>query len=93
MQLASASRNEAKRWQVCRKCGTEMQRHVPSRNHGYIRSLGVPLQELELRLVRHFGERDAHAARLPSPCPVCIPQEHDEGEITEEPGVARISRP
>ncbi len=54
---------------------------------------GVPLQELELCPVRCFGERDAHAARLPSPCPVCIPQEHDEGERTEEPGVAHISRP
>ncbi len=54
---------------------------------------GVPFQELELRLVRRFGERDAHAARLPSPCPVCIPQDHDEGERTEEPGVVCISRP
>ncbi len=54
---------------------------------------GLQFQELELRPVRHFGDQDAHAARLPSPCPVCIPQEDDEGERTGEPGVACISRP
>ncbi len=39
MQPASASRNEAKRWQGCRKCGTKTQRLVPSRNQDYIRNL------------------------------------------------------
>ncbi len=54
--------------------------------------LHIPLQEIELRPVRRFGEQLTQAARLPSPCPVCIPQNDDEGERTEVPGVAHISR-
>ncbi len=39
MPPVSASRNEAKHWQGCRRWGTKTQRLIPSRNQSYIRSL------------------------------------------------------